>query len=162
MGGLEGPPIPPGRSSHPGKAGARLDWGRLARYALRQLPGWSVAGLVLLWLNALAGLPAWAVAVILALIVVKDLVLYPFMRQVFHPASDGMIGARGRTVEALAPVGYVRVNGELWRARAADPADLIPSGSAVIVREARGLTLLVEATGGVAPPPTHPTAGAGT
>ena len=54
---------------------------------------------------------------------------------------EAMIGARGEVVEALRPEGWVRVHGELWRARSEEPLE---AGVRVRVREMGGLTLRVE------------------
>lgn len=118
----------------------------IRQYLLWQLPGWTLVALVLTALNALAGLPGWAVAVGLALVVVKDVLLFPVIRQTWRPSrpAHGLLGARGRTVEPLAPAGYVRVNGELWRARTRDGGPPIPCGRDVVIRGARGLTLVVD------------------
>jgi membrane protein implicated in regulation of membrane protease activity len=86
-------------------------------------------------------LPAWVVPAGVALLVARDLLLYPAMRAVFGPAAPGRpVGARGRCTEALAPSGYVRVEGELWRAL--HPP--VPAGAEVVVVAAQGLDLLVE------------------
>jgi membrane protein implicated in regulation of membrane protease activity len=120
----------------------RSDGRTLVRYLAWQLPGWLLGGLgigVLTWGLAL---PAWVVPVGVALLVGRDLLLYPTMRVVFQPAPPVRpLGARGVCVESLAPSGYVRVGGELWRARATGP---VPAGTVVVVRAAHGLTLLVE------------------
>lgn len=115
-------------------------------YFLWQVPGWVVAALVLLWLHALVGLPTWAAWLLFGLYVAKDCVLFPMMRGSFRPPEPGepLIGARGRAVEPLAPTGYVRIGGELWKAEARPPDRVIASGSPVVVRDARGLTLVVE------------------
>jgi len=60
------------------------------------------------------------------------------------PTQAWPIGARGHAIEPLNPSGYVRVRGELWKAEAFGPAAQIPAGSPVVVREGRGLTLLVD------------------
>jgi membrane protein implicated in regulation of membrane protease activity len=118
---------------------------RLAGYLLWQLPGWALAALVLWWLHAFVGLPTWAALLVLGVLIAKDLALYRVMRATFRPARAPLLGSRGRAVETLAPTGYVRVEGELWRARCASPGRAIAGGSPVIVREAHGLTLVVEA-----------------
>jgi len=121
--------------------GARRD---LGKYLLWQLPGWGITVLILIWLEAVVGLPVWVVLGLFGLIVAKDLLLYPVMRETRRPAQGDLVGLRGRAVEALAPAGYVRVNGELWRARIPSSAATVRSGAAVIVRKVRGLTLIVE------------------
>ena len=114
-----------------------------ARYVAWQVPGWLVAALVLFLLCEALGLAPWLAGVVLALYVGKDLALYPAMRVVFRTPSPAIpIGERAVAVDRLAPSGYVRVNGELWRARA--PSGDLPSGTGVIVRAAEGFTLIVE------------------
>jgi membrane protein implicated in regulation of membrane protease activity len=54
---------------------------------------------------------------------------------------ENLIGSVGEVTEPLAPVGQIRVLGELWQARA--PAEL-PRGTAVRVLKVEGLTLTVE------------------
>lgn len=120
----------------------RADGRTLVRYLAWQLPGWLLGAL---GIGALAwglNLPGWVIPVGVALLVVRDLLLYPAMRVVFRPALPVRpVGARGVCVESLAPSGYVRVGGELWRARASAP---VPAGAVVVVQAAHGLTLLVE------------------
>jgi membrane-bound ClpP family serine protease len=74
--------------------------------------------------------------------------MFPSVWRSYNQRSRGgttlLIGARGTTVERLAPSGYVRVNDELWRARVADGAPPIERGETIRVRGIDGLTLLVE------------------
>jgi len=56
--------------------------------------------------------------------------------------AEGLVGERAEVVEALAPTGRVRLRGELWTARAAEPAI---AGQRVRVTAVDGLTLEVEA-----------------
>jgi membrane-bound ClpP family serine protease len=75
--------------------------------------------------------------------VVKDLLLYPAMRTVFRPAERTRpIGRQGEVLDPLNPIGLIRVDGELWQARAMGGP--LPAGRQVIVRDATGLTLLVD------------------
>ena len=115
-------------------------------YVLWQLPGWCLTGSVALWVAALTGLPAWAAGALVGLVMLKDFALFPAMRVVFRPprVDERLVGARGRAVELLAPGGYVRVHGELWKAEARAAGRQIEAGTPIVVREARGLTLLVE------------------
>jgi membrane-bound ClpP family serine protease len=68
--------------------------------------------------------------------------MYRVVRHTLDPPRGPLLGARGRAVERLDPSGYVRVDGELWRAEAMDGE--IAAGAQVVVREADGLTLRVE------------------
>jgi membrane-bound serine protease (ClpP class) len=118
----------------------------LLRYLLWQLPGWLLGVVVAAWLVGGLGVPAWLAGIGLGALVLKDLLLFPALRTVFRPAGRAQpIGARGESVERLAPSGYVRVHGELWMAESPGPE--VPAGRAVVVREARGLTLIVEEVG---------------
>ena len=108
-----------------------------------QAPGWVVAGAILIWLGQLVGIATWIVALALVLYVAKDVALYPAMRAVFRTAEPTRpIGRRAQAVERLEPSGYVRVNGELWRARAR--GGQVRAGDEVVVSAAEGLTLIVE------------------
>jgi membrane protein implicated in regulation of membrane protease activity len=120
--------------------------GELGRYLLWELPSWVIAALVLAWVTDFFGLSAWMAAGLFALFIVKDLLLFPVMRGVFRPSPHRPqpIGACGETVETLKPSGYVRVNGELWKAESTKRGMVIRAGAEVIVRDARGLTLMVE------------------
>ena len=62
---------------------------------------------------------------------------------------ENLVGATGQAVEPLAPSGHVRVLGELWEARSAEP---VPSGGTIRVLAVRGLELDVE---GVAEDSNH-------
>jgi membrane protein implicated in regulation of membrane protease activity len=115
---------------------------RLGRYLLLQAPGWIAVAAALAVLSWLAGLPAWIVAVGVAAVVVKDALMYRVVRHTLDPPRGRLLGARGRAVERLDPSGYVRVDGELWRAEAVGGE--IAAGGEVVVREADGLTLRVE------------------
>jgi len=115
-----------------------------ARYLAWQAPSWLIAGAALFWLWETVGLATWLAIGALALYVAKDLALYPALRATFRaPAPTRPIGRRAQAVERLAPSGYVRVDGELWNARAV--GGHVTAGSAVIVRAADGFTLIVEA-----------------
>lgn len=63
--------------------------------------------------------------------------------------AEAMIGKRAEVVSALRPKGQVRLDGELWKATCADGAE---RGEEVIVRQLKGLTLVVEPARRVDPP----------
>lgn len=125
----------------------------LGRYLLWQLPGWGLLALVLAWLMLMLNLEGWVAAVVGFLFVAKDLLLFPAMRVAFRPsrARAWPIGELGHAVEPLKPSGYIRVNGELWKAEVLGPEAWVPAGSPVVVRDARGLTLLVAGTSDLPP-----------
>jgi membrane protein implicated in regulation of membrane protease activity len=111
------------------------------RYLLLQIPGWLAVTAALAALHWLTAWPLWILPLGLALFVAKDVAMYRIYRDTLRP-PPGLVGARGRAVERLAPRGYVRVEGELWRAETTGAA--IDAGAEVIVREAHGLTLRVD------------------
>jgi membrane protein implicated in regulation of membrane protease activity len=117
-------------------------------YLILQVPDILLAGLILFGLHRWAGLPSgWAVGAFVVW-VAKDIAMYPLVRGVFGPARTGaeaFIGARGVVMDAIAPLGYVRLDGELWRAESVQPRQAIPAGAPVVVRAVQGLTFLVEA-----------------
>lgn len=124
-------------------------WPAALRYALFQLPELGLAATVLVlavgadWVarsTAIAVLAAW---------VVKDVVLFPFVRQAYAP-HDGRLPRDPRGQVGIAPdgvgdEGYVRLGPERWRARRSPTSGPITPGSAVRVIALHGLTLEVEA-----------------
>ncbi len=117
------------------------------KYLLLQIPGWILWSLILIWAHGSLHLPLWTGAVLLCLAVVKDFVLYPFVRSAYESDAktgiERLVGVGGNVQRALNPKGYVRINGELWRAETELADQPLPSGSPVTVRAFRGLTLIV-------------------
>jgi membrane protein implicated in regulation of membrane protease activity len=116
---------------------------------LFQVPGWALTVAILTGLRYWLGIPRWAAFGLFLLWVVKDLVMYPFLRVAYDSGvktgTEQLVGARGVAHEELAPHGYVRVRGELWRAET-NPSDKpISAGSPVRVLAAQGMTLIVKA-----------------
>lgn len=120
----------------------------LTKYLLLQVPGWVLAVAVLIGLRYWIGIPRWVAFGLFSLWVVKDLIMYPLLRTAYESGVktgvDELIGARGMAQEELAPRGYVRVRGELWRAEI-DPNDKpISAGSPIRILAAQGMTLIVK------------------
>lgn len=116
------------------------------RYFLLQIPGWLIFSCLMVWAVASIDLPLWTGVGLLCFWVVKDFVLYPFVRSAYEPAKTGterLIGVQGKVEQVLDPRGYVRIHGELWRAEAEGAEQLLESGRAVTVRSVRGLMLIV-------------------
>ena len=112
----------------------------MLRYLVWQIPGWVVIAAVAVVVQGIAAVPWWVAGLFVGAWIVKDLVMYRVLRQALRPARNPMpVGAHGQTVEG----GYVRVGGELWRAEARD-GRTIAAGVDVVVRGARGLSLVVE------------------
>ncbi len=121
----------------------------LTRYLLLQVPGWLLAAAVVTGLYYWKGIPSWVAFSLFSLWVVKDLVMYPMLRTAYEPGvktgSEQLVGAKGVAKEELAPHGYVRVRGELWRAEVEPSRSPISGGSPIRVLAAEGMTLIVEA-----------------
>jgi membrane protein implicated in regulation of membrane protease activity len=119
------------------------------KYILLQIPGWVLMALFLIGLLNWIALPLWAAGVLFVVWVVKDFILYPFVRTAYESniktGSEQLIGAQGIAHERLAPHGYIQVHGELWQAMAEPKDKPIASGTLVCVRAAQGLTLIVTA-----------------
>lgn len=116
------------------------------RYYLFQIPGWLLAGALVTVLHAWLGLPMWAALTIVGVVVLKDVVCYPFLRKAYQLEATGaaqLVGLRGVARDTLDPAGYVYVNGELWRARTEAGADAIPAGTEVRVVQGQRMTLTV-------------------
>ena len=120
----------------------------LAKYLLIQIPGWILVVVGLWLIRQWVDFPLWAAIGLFLLWVIKDLVMFPIVRPAFEPGGksgvERLIGARGIAQERLAPSGYIRVGGELWRAEALTTDESIPEGSRVRVQAVRGLTLLIQ------------------
>ena len=54
--------------------------------------------------------------------------------------AEGLVGERGEVIVRCAPVGRVRLRGEIWNARSEEPVE---PGEAVRVEAVDGLTLVV-------------------
>jgi membrane protein implicated in regulation of membrane protease activity len=117
-----------------------------ARYALFQSPGWLAAavaaGAAVDWL----GVAPWIAATGAALWLVKDLVLFPFVRRAYErgATTHGEVGERGIAEGAIDPEGWVRIGAERWRARLARGAATIEAGAEVRVVAVEGLVVRVE------------------
>jgi membrane protein implicated in regulation of membrane protease activity len=120
----------------------------VAKYILFQLPELSVVCALAIGARSWVGLPDWAAAGIIAVWVVKDVVMFPFVRIAYQPGSPGgatgMVGARGTAQDTLRPSGYVRISAELWRAELRPGSPPVEPGDRIRVLGVRGLTLAVE------------------
>ena len=118
------------------------------RYVLFQVPGWALAALAVVLLREWADVSVWAAVGIFAIWVIKDFLLFPFLRPAYEvetrTGAERLIGEHGVAVERLDPGGYIRVRGELWRAETVPHRDPVPEGSRVTIHAARGFTLFVQ------------------
>ena len=92
----------------------------------------------------LVGLPWGLVALVvaLALEVLEYLAWKRFLRRYrLRSGPETIVGSKATVVEDCAPVGQVRMLGELWRARCEEP---VAAGEEVRITAVDGLTLDVE------------------
>lgn len=119
----------------------------LVKYTLLQLPVIVLLTIALFVIRQWVDLPLWLVIGIIALWAVKDIALFPVVWRAYEQGRPGdatsMIGRRGTATEKLAPSGYVRIGGELWRAEVMKGDKSIEKGKRVLVMGIEGLTLLV-------------------
>lgn len=119
------------------------------RYVLLQVPGWALAAACLWAARQWLGLPLYLAILFFLGFLLKDYLLYPFLRRAFEgdaPAGTAaLIGSVGVVQRDLSPHGFVKVNGELWQATAAEGL-AIRAPAEVIVTKARGMTLIVMRT----------------
>lgn len=113
---------------------------------LFQVPGLLIVAAIGVVAHLRWGLPVWTPPALFLFWLAKDLVLYPLVRRSYEkrPATNGadrMIGAAGQVTERLAPAGWVRVAGELWRARTT--GDALEAGAPVEVEAVEAMTLVV-------------------
>jgi membrane protein implicated in regulation of membrane protease activity len=120
------------------------------RYLFFQIPGWTIAALVTLGLLHWKVIPWWVALLGFCGLVLKDLVLYPLVRSAYDvkvkSGSAALVGMKGVVQNDLAPEGYVRINGELWRAAA--NGLVITAGTEVEVVSAEGMKVVVRALEG--------------
>jgi membrane-bound serine protease (ClpP class) len=117
----------------------------------RQYTTLSLGGLVLqaaggYWLFHGETVSPFVIGITIALsLVYHYFMLLPALRQLSNAETasteETVIGAVGRVVKALDPVGTVQVNSELWTATSDQP---LPAGEQVIIVSRDGLQLFVE------------------
>ncbi len=117
------------------------------RYWLFQIPGLVITIALLFGLRQWVDFPIWAGVAVMALLVVKDAILYPFLKPGYErDVKTGiarLVGGRGIVKQTLEPEGFIQIAGELWKARAARGDRTIVAGSRVLIRAADGMTLIV-------------------
>ena len=114
---------------------------------------WFAGGSLAAFLAALFGLPV-QVQLVLFLLVSFLLLIFtkPFVTRFVNRDTEktnveGLIGTRGRVTAEInnaMSVGAVVVNGQEWTARAVSDDTVIPAGQPVVIREIRGVKLIVE------------------
>lgn len=114
--------------------------------------GAAVIVAIVLWLLPRWGIniPLWGFILLMAAYVVYQVVTYRMGKRALDRkpvvAPEAMVGCCGQAATPLTPGGYVRVQGELWRAISVGPD--IEEGEDVEVVDIRRLTLRVSTVQG--------------
>jgi membrane protein implicated in regulation of membrane protease activity len=119
----------------------------IRKYVLLQLPELVALIILLKLLQRWFPIPEWLFWISIAVWVLKDAILFPFVWRAYdsgRPEDDRITGARGIAKERLAPSGYVFVRGELWKAVLMKGIPPIEEGEGVLVHGKKGLTLVVK------------------
>jgi membrane protein implicated in regulation of membrane protease activity len=99
---------------------------------------------VVLWLlpRVSINIPLWGLILMMIALGVYNSINYRLNKKalVKKPMISPDIGSRGRTTTPISPTGYVRVNGELWRALS---SSTIGVGEEIAVAGMEGMTLLI-------------------
>ncbi len=78
------------------------------------------------------------------LVLIVAFMAYIFIPQLKRPVTgvEGMIGLPGVSIEALDPIGQVRIKGEIWNAESINGT--IKRGEIVVVEKVKNLNLVVK------------------
>jgi membrane protein implicated in regulation of membrane protease activity len=117
------------------------------RYLLFQAAGWGLGALVLGGLVYWDVVSLWLAGVLLAALLAKDLILFPYVRDAYEsgaPHGGGaLLGAVARVERWAGSEGWIRVGAESWRARVGDGSVSLAAGEFVEIREIEDLVLIV-------------------
>ena len=120
----------------------------ILKYALLQLAQAAIIVGVLIVVGQFINISTWIIITILALWVVKDVALFPKVWRAYafddNRPIRKLVGLEATVVFNLNPVGYVRVQGELWRAEIRNPLHVAERGERTRVVDIRATTLIVE------------------
>ena len=142
-------PHPPAAAA-PGWASGATPWVVL-RYALFQIPELGLVAVGLFFAHDVGWLTPLGAGLVFAAWLIKDVVLFPFVRNAYAPQNGRLPrdprGQVGVAPDGLEIEGYIRLGPERWRARRATDSDRIAPGESVRVVSLEGLTLVVESCG---------------
>lgn len=120
----------------------------ILKYALLQSAQTAVLVGVLILVRHFLGIPVWLVIAILAVWILKDIALFPKVWRAYafddNRPIRKLVGLEATVVFTLDPVGYVRVQGELWKGEIRNAHHAAERGERTRVVDIRGTTLIVE------------------
>ena len=124
-------------------------------YTVQAILGWmleeAILVAVVLWLLPLLNIniPLWGLAILMVALAVYSYVMYrvgvPTFLMKPKVAAETIIGNEGKVTKRLAPEGYVKVQGVLWKATCVESE--LEVGDDVVVVDINGLRLIVSPKG---------------
>ncbi len=117
------------------------------KYLLLQIPGWLIVGCLVTAAVRWWGISPLTACLLFAAWLVKDAVMFPFLKSAYEPSDEntgGLVGARAVTSDRLDPAGWVRLGPERWRAELVHGHEPVAKGTTVRVLAVNGLIVTVE------------------
>ena len=114
---------------------------------------WFAGGAVFAFFAAVLGfsiqtqLVVFLIVSFILLLFTRPLAMRFVNRETVKTNVDGLIGRKAKVITKIdnnEPSGVAVVNGQEWTARSADDAVTIPVGTHVLIKEVRGVKLIVE------------------
>ena len=122
----------------------------ILKYTLIHLAELALIVVALIVFRHFVSISTWLITTILALWILKDIALFPKVWRAYAFYDNNpmrkLIGLEATVMDSLNPVGYVRVNGELWKAEIRNPRYPAKRGDRTRVIDIKGMTLIVELT----------------
>jgi len=120
-------------------------------YTMQAILGWmieeAILAAVVLWLLPLfnINIPLWGLGILMVALTVHSYIMYRIGRPTFFikpkVSAETIIGDEGKVTKRLAPEGYVKVRGVLWKATCAESE--LEVGDEIVVVNIEGLRLIV-------------------
>jgi membrane-bound serine protease (ClpP class) len=124
-------------------------------YTVQAILGWMLEEAILvaavLWLLPLFNIdiPLWGLAILMVALAIYSYIMYRIGRSTFlmkpKVAAETIIGNDGKVTKRLAPEGYVKVQGVLWKATCVESE--LEVGDDVVVVDINRLRLIVSPKG---------------
>ena len=114
---------------------------------------WFAGGAVAAFLAAVLGasvqvqLVVFLIVSLILLLFTRPLAIRFVNRETVKTNVDGLIGRKAKVIKKIdnnEPSGAAVIDGQEWTARSADDAVTIPVGTHVVIKEVRGVKLIVE------------------
>ena len=120
-------------------------------YTVQAVLGWMLEEAILvaavLWLlpQFNVNIPLWVLGILMAALAIYSYIMYRVGRSTFlirpKVAAETVIGNGGKVTKRLAPEGYVKVQGVLWKAKCVESE--LEVGDEIVVVDIDGLRLIV-------------------